>query len=306
MDGQGSMVQVSMKQSSMKQGSMKQGSMKQGNEEFEKFLERSFARPESALPRLRAMARTPQASEDPCLVSPEARYRGTENHLYRVEVHHGSGEDNTQTPTFKWSRDNGAHIFPVVGGSSGEEASAGTTVLEIAYPGRDDRSDLSAGSWVELLDEGHVFEGNPGPMLQVLSFDRARRLVMLRPKDPQAPLGFDPEKSPILRRWEDQDREIKAVESAGIYTPLERGVEIQFVRQVWQDYPGEIYRTGDYWLIPARVATGDIEWPRAGSKPEALPARMLEHHYAPLAVVELQGGVLVISDLRRLFKPLAL
>jgi hypothetical protein len=21
------------------------------------------------------------------------------------------------------------------------------------------------------------------------------------------------------------------------------------------------YRTGDYWLIPARVATGDIEWP---------------------------------------------
>ena len=38
---------------------------------------------------------------------------------------------------------------------------------------------------------------------------------------------------------------------------LEDGVEIQFV-----DPQNSVYRTGDYWLIPARVATGDVEWPR--------------------------------------------
>jgi hypothetical protein len=37
---------------------------------------------------------------------------------------------------------------------------------------------------------------------------------------------------------------------------LEDGVDIQFV-----DPQNSVYRTGDYWLIPARVATGDIERP---------------------------------------------
>ena len=52
--------------------------------------------------------------------------------------------------------------------------------------------------------------------------------------------------------------------------------------------PGE-YRTGDYWLIPARVATGDIEWPRTGSKPDFLPPRGVEHHYAPLGQLTWDG-----------------
>ncbi|MEQ1601128.1 MAG: hypothetical protein ABL885_05085 [Methylophilaceae bacterium] len=30
------------------------------------------------------------------------------------------------------------------------------------------------------------------------------------------------------------------------------------------------YRTGDYWLISARVATGDVEWPGEVGKPQAL------------------------------------
>jgi hypothetical protein len=50
------------------------------------------------------------------------------------------------------------------------------------------------------------------------------------------------------------------------WLPLERGVEIQF-------QPGGLYRTGDHWLIPARVVTGDSIWPanieRAGGYSDA-------------------------------------
>jgi hypothetical protein len=42
------------------------------------------------------------------------------------------------------------------------------------------------------------------------------------------------------------------------------------------------YRTGDYWLIPARVATNDIEWP---SVTEGVLPHGIEHHYAPLAIL---------------------
>ena len=50
---------------------------------------------------------------------------------------------------------------------------------------------------------------------------------------------------------------------------LERGVKIRFA-------PGSLYRRGDYWLIPARQATGDIEWPAHGETPE----RIFERRWA--------------------------
>ena len=38
---------------------------------------------------------------------------------------------------------------------------------------------------------------------------------------------------------------------------LEDGVQIQFPKTA-----GNSYRAGDYWMVPARVATGDVLWPR--------------------------------------------
>ncbi len=48
---------------------------------------------------------------------------------------------------------------------------------------------------------------------------------------------------------------------------LADGIQIQFQPSASDN----LYRTGDYWLIPARVATGDVEWPGDVGKPEALP-----------------------------------
>lgn len=45
---------------------------------------------------------------DPCITPPDARYRGAENQLYRVEIHRGS---DAEPATFKWSRDNGTVVF---------------------------------------------------------------------------------------------------------------------------------------------------------------------------------------------------
>jgi hypothetical protein len=58
--------------------------------------------------------------------------------------------------------------------------------------------------------------------------------------------------------------------------------------------PGPTYMTGDYWLIPARVATGNVIWPtetvtdaqnKTVTNPVAKPPDGIDHHYAPLAIV---------------------
>jgi hypothetical protein len=72
--------------------------------------------------RLAAQARTEDAVNDPCKLSPGARYRGPENQLYRVEIHRGGsqaashgdsvGQDEVLF-SFKWSRENGSVVFPI-------------------------------------------------------------------------------------------------------------------------------------------------------------------------------------------------
>jgi hypothetical protein len=91
--------------------------------------------------------------------------------------------------------------------------------------------------------------------------------------------------------------------------PLEDGIEIQFPQAIAGSAAAK-YRHGDYWLIPARVATGNIEWPQVtdskGEKsPASLPPHGVEHHYAPLAVLTPGAGAnkLAPFDLRRVFQP---
>jgi len=58
---------------------------------------------------------------------------------------------------------------------------------------------------------------------------------------------------PRLRRWDGVD------DAETIWTLLEDGIEVQF--------EAGTYLPGDYWLIPARSATGDVDWPKAGGLP---------------------------------------
>ena len=252
------------------------------------------------LPMLRTRARHGTPSPELCSVSPESKYRGLENQLYRVEVHEldvvvqaeGKGKKATTTATFKWSRDNGSVMFPIVSLSGNE--------VIVASLGRDQCSQLKPGDWVEVCDDIHALRGASGPLAQVERVDRDELKVTLKWPEgvtdlPSYMEGETPSKHPLLRRW-DHDGNLAAYHGALLITEsatpedgwiaLEDGVEIWFAA-------GGDYRVGDYWLIPARVATGDVEWPDTlGSDgvavpddPAALPPYGPQHYYAPLAHV---------------------
>jgi hypothetical protein len=274
---------------------------------------------------LRARSLKTAASTDPCTVSPNARYRGPENQLYRVEIHTGSldAAGNAQTPTFKWSRENGSVVFPIARASG-----ANSFVLETL--GRDDRFGLAEGDWVEIQDDDSVLLNRAEKLLQIQSIDRPSLTVRLSAA-PGSNTGRAPEKHPLLRRWDQKagdpsegglelgpDGAALIVQSdAGgdgdHWLELENGVEIQFQAPVAGE-PDPIYRTSDYWLIPARVATGDVEWPTeapidsqtdATPSPVALPPAGVTHHYAPLAEVKVDATAVTITDaITRTFTPL--
>jgi hypothetical protein len=239
------------------------------------------ARAAYALPRLRAELGPHEADDDPCVIAADARYRGCENQLYRVEIHQGGPAG---TASFKWSRENGSVVFPVTRSDLGATADDGSAQLTVrlARLGRDARLGLAANDWVELVDDRYTLGQRAYPLLQVIAIDTADCSVTLNvPKNILPwPLDDDPRRHPLLRRWDQRE----AVNAQGVLAvaegdaiALENGIEITFE-------PGGVYATGDYWLIPARVAgNGQLAWPSVNGTPAALPPRG-RHHYAALGV----------------------
>jgi hypothetical protein len=130
-----------------------------------------------AKPYLRARAYVETPWEDPCVTPPEARYRGAENQLYRVEIHGKGGEG---VATFKWSRDNGSVIFPIIG-ISGDQ-------ITLEHLGRDDRLSLEPDDVVEVVADNTVLRGEPGPLFNATRVDRVERVVTLElRKDAELP-----------------------------------------------------------------------------------------------------------------------
>jgi hypothetical protein len=317
---------------------------------------------------LKAMAKEETDDDtNPCIVSPEASYRGIENQLYRVEIHRGgaawdgSTESRETAATFKWSRENGSVAFPI-------EGLPGKT-LTLEHLGRDSRLSLKVGDLVEIEDDDYILKGLAEPLLAVEAVDPIDMQVTLD-RAPDGWIGQNPEKYRLLRRWDHGDEGSKkgVVEQDTLlieedtWLELEDGVQICFQSPTELgivDYtakrgdrlnhiakrsgikveellclnphiadPDEVlvgrtlklpntaaaatsveheYRTGDYWLIPARAVTGDVEWPKDDKgHPEAQPPHGTEHHYAPLAVVvsDQDNPAGKVVDCRHKFRPL--
>lgn len=246
---------------------------------------------------------------NPCIISPDAHYRGAENQLYRVEIHrHGT----VNTPaTFKWSRENGSVLLAI------RSISGNQVALEDM--GRDARFSVQIGDWVEIVDDDYERRNDAEALLQVTDVNPIDMIVTL--SDTPAATRSDkggkarPRKNPLLRLWNQKagDPRLGGLElrdGAALikeqtatnenWLELEDGVQIQFQMN------GN-YRTGDYWLIPARTATGDVEWPGEVGRPEARPPNGVSHSFAPLAriVVNPTGEVSVEAHYRRSFPPLA-
>lgn len=264
-----------------------------------------------------AMAKQGQSVTQPCLTEPEAQYRGAENQLYRVEIHDGNiDEDGKQrTPTFKFSRENGSVIFPIKNISF--DTTSATTLVELDHLGCDDKQGLSVDDWVEFIDDRIDLHNKVIPLARVLTVDVIDRKVTL---SGSSNVEFDLSKHPFLRRWDQKNANKVNADgvinlTVGDWIKLEDGIEVKFSIKV----AGQV-RRGDYWLIPARHTTGDVEWPKLTDAngvaikdnndnliPKALSPLGILHYYAPLAIINVNGdrSVIVNSDCRCSFKPLS-
>jgi hypothetical protein len=236
--------------------------------------------------RARAHAIVDGGFAEPSTVAPASQYRGPQNQLYRVEIHDSGTVGGQEGPTFKWSRENGSVVFPIV-------SLAADPVLTLGNLGRDLRSGLQTGDWVEIMDDDSIQERKAEPLRQIEKIDSARNQVTV--KGHASKIGGHPDKHPLLRRWDQKQGDprrggldlrdgaalLKEGDGDKFWLALENGIQIQFTTRE----PVNQYRTGDYWLIPARTAIGNVEWPRRGGEPDDVPPRGIDRHYAPLAIV---------------------
>jgi hypothetical protein len=236
---------------------------------------------------LNARTQPPGGDDNPCLLPPSAGYRRLENQLYRVEMQTGGTRDEA---TFKFSRDNASVETKIT--------NINDDVLTVADTGKDEVLNFAGGQWVEIVDDESTLKGTPHPLVQIDKIE-ADQITL---KSSVASLANRPGLK--LRRWDQAGTDATAdgiPANLSNWINLEGGIQIEFAA-------GE-YHAGDYWLIPARTVTGEIEWPPyeiPNINPLAQPPGGIRHHYCRLALVEVAstGLAKVIDDCRNLFPPL--
>jgi hypothetical protein len=267
--------------------------------------------------KLRAKVMEEEESEDPCIASAESAYRGVENQLYRIEIHNGGepwdGKDEdtaAKSASFKWSRDNGSVVAVWL------EQDGNT----LSFRGVHDQTrGFSSGQWIELSDDLREIKGSHGLFVQVTKVEGDKLTI-----DPHngAMNRADFADTATARRWDQQETDetklykgvIPIVE--GEWFTLEDGVQVYF-EPAANGTPNH-YHTGDYWLIPARVETKNIEWPqelddegktKKDAKDHTIPAavapRGVTHHYGPLGILSVSTqDAFKFEDCRCRFDPL--
>lgn len=128
------------------------------------------------------------------------------------------------------------------------------------------------------MDDAAALQQRAGQLFEYLN-DGDDALELVLAGVPTGSLGQDTGLHPLLRRWDQRptaagQNTLAVVE--GSWIPLEDGVEVRFA-------PGGSYRVGDYWQIPARTATADVEWPLDDDGvPQARPPAGVQDGWARL------------------------
>jgi len=238
-------------------------------------------------------------TSSPCIIPSITGYKGLENQLYRVEIHRGGdSQDNISPATFKWSRDNGSVTTTV--------AINGQTLIAKDL-GRDQITlGFKANQWIEIIDERMELTHQKGVLLRVDSVDLNTREIKIKNSTPIP--SVDISKPVIIRRWDNKGTHADNNGIALSNSPfiLENGIELEFANG--------IYRSGDYWLIPARTSisseTGSIEWKKdSGNNSLSVKPHGIIRSFCPLALVEYdlssdEFSLIPGADCRPLFPPL--
>lgn len=203
-----------------------------------------------------------------------AGYQGLENQLYRVEIHRGG---DLTSATFKWSRENASVVTAIT------SVGANSPIITVASLGPDANLGFQAEQWVELTDDTYQFgdtPNQPGPLFKISSINQATlQVTMYTPV-----YGIDTTRNARMRRW---DQKGTSATNTGIPVsstpiPLENGIQV--------DFRAGQYQPGDYWLIPARTASGQIDWPPCGGSGSYFqPASFISVYRAPLACISLRA-----------------
>lgn len=241
---------------------------------------------------LGARAEVAGPSDDPCIVTPDAGYRRLENQLYRLEVHTGGSRNDS---IYKWDRDNGTVLANLV-----EQSPDGADWV-LSSTGKDEVLRIAPGDWVELSDDTRDLHRVPGTLVRVSGV--AGKVITVDPAS-VLPAGAsldaaDFQRNPRVRRW------IGVLEgvTSQAWQELEDGVQVRLRGGNGPDGAPRRYRTGDYWTIPARTVTGDVEWPPENDGWRT--AAGIRHGYCKLALVTWSepGGWGDPVDCRTLFPP---
>jgi hypothetical protein len=204
----------------------------------------------------------------------------TENQLYRVEIHQGHKDNKTTASgqvSFKWSRDNGAIAAQV--------EAINDTIIKIRPFGQDPHLAFPVGTLVEVSNEAAALRGQPGFLATVQTVQGNQLTVAWSTSNSGKPDNIE---HGVVRRWDSKEA-IKIGDSSKIHD-LEQSIKVSFTAN-------KRYKTGDYWLIPARALTGSIEW---SAKPHGI-----KHRYCSLALLKRTNNEFaVLADCRSIFKPI--
>ncbi|MBN9385048.1 MAG: hypothetical protein J0H74_30110 [Chitinophagaceae bacterium] len=234
---------------------------------------------------LAVRTKTDTSKNDPCSLKPSSGFRGLENQLYRVEIQKGT---SLASASFKWSRDN-ATLETTIEDISGSK-------VTVASIGKDDVMSFATGQWVEIVDDISTLQNEPYPLVKIIGVEAATREITLGTSVNQ----YKGMAGLKLRRWDQTsasaDENGTAIVSG--WMDLDEGIEMQFSSGTCSP--------GDYWLIPARTATAQIEWPPndPGGLPLERPPVGTRHHYSKLAFLKAAGGLVTWEDCRELFPSL--
>lgn len=236
--------------------------------------------------KLNAQTKITDDPKDPCVLPPGAAYHSLENQLYRVEVQTGG---DRSIATFKWSRDNATVETKILNVSG--------SVLTVSDMGKDEVLGFAPGQWVEIVNEESTLNGKPYDLYEIDSVKPESNKITLKTSVAE----FSGKTGLKLRRW---DQSGTGTSDSGIamtsdWMDIEEGVQVKF--------SDGNYQAGDFWLIPARTASGEIEWPPY-EVPNLNPVEQspsgIHRHYCRLSLIKTQDEAPLVEDCRKLFPSL--